>query len=486
MLIQGDSALIPLLDKSIHCVTTSPPYWGLRKYQGEQGRIWGGDSDCVHEWGEKKKSKKRTWDQAVGSSTLEGGKTTQFIASQAVDHGQFCQFCNAWYGGLGLEPTPQQHIENIVQIFAEVHRVLRDDGVVWLNYGDCYAGSGGENANTGLQGGNTIKASSEDGTRSGLWRRNPRKEKLPAGNLMLMPHRIAIALQDWGWIVRNDVVWWKRNPMPESQAGWRFEKEQLRKGSWRHTRAHEYVFMLSKKMQYWSNQEAVREAHKPESIERASRPWSGEVTWNHKKGGLKDGRETMNTCHPSGRNPRSVMDVPTAPYKGAHYATFPPNLIAPLIRATCPRWACPVCGQGWSPVVEKGKLTKGESARYDEWNYGKLDGFAEGEQIQAGKASNMRYTGFIPGHFKPTNVKEYRPTCEHEHTKDEAVPGICLDPFVGSGTTVMVAKKLLRRGIGLDISMEYIDQQAKIRTGEGSPSKVLDDLPLFALMDEEV
>ncbi len=83
------------------------------------------------------------------------------------------------------------------------------------------------------------------------------------------------------------------------------------------------------------------------------------------------------------------------------------------------------------------------------------------------------------------NVKEYRQTCDHPHTIEEAVPGIVLDPFVGSGTTVMVAKDLLRRGIGLDISMDYLDEQAKSRTGEGSPSNILDDLPLFAQMELE-
>ena len=96
-----------------------------------------------------------------------------------------------------------------------------------------------------------------------------------------------------------------------------------------------------------------------------------------------------------------------------------------------------------------------------------------------GKSGSGRIDGF-------SNIKEYRPTCEHKHTKDEAIPGTVLDPFVGSGTTVMVAKQLIRRGIGLDISMEYIDQQAKIRTGEGSPSGVLDDLPLFDKTHEGV
>ncbi|KKK62255.1 hypothetical protein LCGC14_3006160, partial [marine sediment metagenome] len=149
--------------------------------------------------------------------------------------------------------------------------------------------------------------------------------------------------------------------------------------------------------------------------------------------------------------------------KSDHYATFPPNLIAPLIRATCPRWACPVCGQGWSPVVEK--IAELEAHR-------NTLGLGP-KTVRGGNKGTTLH------HDISVNVKGYRPTCEHEHTIFEAVPGIVLDPFVGSGTTVQVAKQLLRRGVGLDISMDYLDEQAKIRTGAGSPSNVLDGLPLF-------
>jgi hypothetical protein len=93
----------------------------------------------------------------------------------------------------------------------------------------------------------------------------------------------------------------------------------------------------------------------------------------------------------------------------------------------------------------------------------------------------LNYAGSHDLPERTTNIKSYRPTCEHPH--DEGVPGIVLDPFVGSGTTVMVAKQLLRRGIGLDISMEYLDEQAKIRTGISSPSKQFDELPLFAELE---
>ena len=470
MLIQSDAAQIPLPDKSIHCVTTSPPYWGLRKYSGVEG--------------------------------------------------------SGMFPNLGLESTPDEFVHNMVIIFREVRRVLRDDGVVWLNLGDSFAGSGGENLNTGLNNAGSGK------DRSHLYRNNPRRTSIAQGNLMMMPHRVAIALQDDGWIIRNDVIWYKRNPMPESVNGrrWSFDsisaqekrnEERIKngkspkpildgvhhkapqnvgaelydafvaqhgegglvtldEGSFRHTRAHEYVFQLVKQMGYWSNQEAARVKH-DDTVWSQKGAIGGNVqaTSNpiERSGDIKRGRALTprkRNYNPAGRNPRSVLDIPTAPYKGAHYATFPPNLIAPLIRATCPRWACPVCGQGWSPVVEKTGGVLGKS--WHDHSNDEEDG-----------NSRIDYGSLATGGDKPyqTSVKEYRPTCDHPHTIEEAVPGIVLDPFVGSGTTVQVAKQLLRRGVGLDISMDYLDEQAKIRTGAGSPTNVLDDLPLFSQMELE-
>ena len=175
--------------------------------------------------------------------------------------------------------------------------------------------------------------------------------------------------------------------------------------------------------------------------------------------------DTTETAPTTGRNPRSVLHVPTAPYRGAHYATFPPALIAPLILATCPRWCCPVCGQGWAPVVEQvdqRHWTERRSPR-NKWREGADHGRND-----------------FGGSFeRAENVLGYRPTCSHPHTQAEAVPGIVFDPFVGSGTTVMVARQLLRRGIGFDLSRPYLDEQAKVRTGSGMPSTGLDNLPLF-------
>ncbi|KKK80179.1 hypothetical protein LCGC14_2826070, partial [marine sediment metagenome] len=170
----------------------------------------------------------------------------------------------------------------------------------------------------------------------------------------------------------------------------------------------------------------------------------------------------------SGRTPRSVLDVPTKSYSGAHYATFPPNLIAPLIRATCPRWACPVCGQGWSPVVEKeywkprGNSIIGGSKGMDESN---------------------SWTGW-PVLNTNTSIKGYRPTCEHPHTIEEAVPGNVLDPFFGSGTVGEVCNELQRSWVGLDISMEYLTKQARYRTKYGDQITKIDDLPMFKNLEE--
>jgi len=404
MLIQGSAFHVPLRDQSVHCVVTSPPYWGLRKYAGEQGEE-----------------------------------------------------------PLGLEPTPDRHIERTVEWAREIYRVLRDDGVFWLNYGDCYAG-GGSTTEYGNNFANFSRSSTMQGGHPGGSNR-PVKPRvgLTTGNLMMMPHRIALALQADGWVVRQDLVWAKPNPMPESVRGRSFNPAgELRRGSWRHTRAHEYVFMLVKGMGYWSDQEAVREAaiHEGRVVSYAG---TEKNAGHQNKTYPGSGGPVDIVVH--GRNPRSVLNIPTSPYKGAHYATFPPALIAPLILATCPRWCCPVCGQGWAPVVDRGSLIRtSTTGSLGDKNANNPDG---------------RFN-FVAGHSYENKVLGHRPTCDHPHTQAEAVPGIVFDPFVGSGTTVMVAKQLLRCGIGFDLSMEYLDLQATLRTGIGNPSTQLDNLPLFA------
>ena len=190
MLINADAARMPIADKTIHAVITSPPYYGLREYD--------------------------------------------------------CEGILGVFPNLGLENTPEEYILATVEIFKEVKRVLRDDGVAWLNLGDCYVhgvrGDGGQQR--GLKSGISFSKGDK------FTPFNP-DMGVPKGNLLLLPHRIAIALREDGWIIRNDLIWYKRNPTPEPRRGWEFNGNKLKKSSWRHTRAHEYIFQLVKKMQYW-------------------------------------------------------------------------------------------------------------------------------------------------------------------------------------------------------------------------------------------
>jgi DNA modification methylase len=274
---QGDCLeVLPRLDaQSVHCVVTSPPYFGLRDY--------------------------------------------------GVD------------GQIGLEETPAAYVAQLVNVFREVRRVLRDDGTVWLNLGDSYAGVGYSNHyNTG-----------------GAQRVEGGKQRHLVGTgtankqLLGIPWRVAFALQDDGWILRSDIIWAKTNPMPESVKD-------------RPTKAHEYVFLFAKQPRYYYDADAVREPHAGVSLER----WGmgGEDTDNTKYdkrkpqtavGNLRNG---SNPLHPAGRNRRSVWTVSTKPYSGAHFAVFPPKLIEPCILAGCPEGGVvldPFAGSGTTGEVSQ-------------------------------------------------------------------------------------------------------------------------------------
>jgi DNA modification methylase len=233
-------------------------------------------------------------------------------------------------GQIGLEQTPEQFVSALVEVFREVRRVLKEDGTAWVNLGDSYAHSlrqsgvahAGEKQNT-----------SEGSIRSGF-------KALPVGmkekDLVGVPWRVAFALQADGWYLRSDIIWSKPNPMPESVTD-------------RPTKAHEYLFLLSKRATYYYDAEAVKEPHAT-----GDRPdkWEGR-TYDGKGPAMDDGRRNGNVreyrLDPSGRNKRSVWHIATQPYAGAHFATMPEPLIAPCILAGCPPGGLvldPFCGTG--------------------------------------------------------------------------------------------------------------------------------------------
>ena len=210
-------------------------------------------------------------------------------------------------GQIGLEETPEAYVAKLVDVFREVRRVLRDDGTLWVNLGDSYAAGGG----TGKPGPNATVGN----TLSGCQYRALTPVGLASKNLLGIPWRVAFALQADGWILRQDIIWHKPNPMPESVKD-------------RCTKAHEYLFLLAKKPRYWFDANAIREPQKESSLKRLL----------------------------PGANRRSVWSICPRPYKGAHFAVFPPALVEPCIKAGCPAGGTvldPFGGSGTTGQVAK-------------------------------------------------------------------------------------------------------------------------------------
>jgi DNA modification methylase len=358
-------------EQSVHCVVTSPPYWGLRDY-GADGQI-------------------------------------------------------------GLEPTPEAYVETMVAVFREVRRVLRDDGTVWLNLGDSYtSGNSGQrvrNSNGGFAGSDGERT--QDATRA-----NPGRASVIGAkpkDLVGIPWRTAFALQADGWYLRSDVVWSKPNPMPESVTD-------------RPTKSHEYVFLLSKRERYYFDADAVREAVSDTPGARAWRrvfdPSKQAKEAALKAAGIKGGNDGRRDPNPAGRNLRSVWNIATQPYPGAHFATFPEALVEPCVKAGTPeRGVCPDCGAPWV------RLTRREGG--ERYATGK-----SAEKNGAGLAT--AFSGYTDGSSAPTFITTgWRPSCRHDA---EAVPATVLDPFAGSGTTGRVAQRLGRRAVLVDLNPAYLIQ----------------------------
>lgn len=259
-ILLGDvlESLTKIESNSVQCVVTSPPYWGLRDY---------------------------------GVS-----------------------------GQLGLEPTPQEYVATMARVFDEVRRVLKPDGTLWLNVGDSYSASGRGAGTKNMSAKQSSNAGSRhlqskiesEGAIGRNWMAPPpgfkRKE------LIGIPWRLAFALQDAGWYLRQDIIWAKRNPMPESVTD-------------RCTKAHEYLFLLSKSATYYFDQEAIKE-----SAESPKRPSKKRGEFAGKTETIA-GRRNAFRAVTEMRNKRSVWTLSNRPFRGAHFATFPPDLVAPCILA---------------------------------------------------------------------------------------------------------------------------------------------------------
>ena len=248
-------------------------------------------------------------------------------------------------GQIGLEASPREFIENLVAVFREVRRVLRDDGTLWVNLGDSYAGSWGAHGRDDMGlGGQSLTARQVAASARKL--KKPNHSGFKPKDLMGLPWRLAIALQDDGWYLRQDIIWHKPNPMPESIKD-------------RCTKAHEYLFLLSKSPRYYFDQDAIREPARAQSApDGASRrnSFARETKYTEGEHGQtaqhRAGRDDID--YDETRNKRSVWMVATASFKGAHFATFPPDLIRPCVLAGSPRGGMvldPFGGAGTTALV---------------------------------------------------------------------------------------------------------------------------------------
>ncbi len=406
-------------------------------------------------------------------------------------------------GQLGLEKTPEEHIEKLVLGFRELRRVLRDDGVLFLNYGDKYGG--GNNKSKGKDKKMIQKFSARG---SG----NFHSADLRSGDLIGLAWRLALALQADGWYLRSDIIWAKAlsfcakysgSTMPESVNGWRWERHKvkveksdrakdggidgsaqwkpcpgcakcapdsliLRKGSWRPTRAHEYLFQLTKTSSYYCDMEAVREAH--------AEPWrsTGKIESHGPKGvqaikeGVNDGfglaGNVPREYNPSGRNLRDVFCINPQAYPDSHYATFPEKLVEPCIKVgTSEKGCCPKCGAQWARIVDKPESIsrtdtyKGKHEKVDsQFSHHRIQMFTK-----AGREAGLPHDNPT----LPTTTLGWLPTCKCGIK--ETVPAVVLDPFCGTATVCAVAAKLGRNYIGIELNPDYVKNQAEYRVAEG-------------------
>ena len=430
--------LADIEDESVQCVVTSPPYWSLRDYGVE--------------------------------------------------------------GAIGLEPTLDEHLDVLVRVFREVRRVMRKDGTLWLNYGDTYAGSWGAQSRgnpcvetSTLSGGQVYAA--PKGTHTGSTKRTL---GLKPKDLMMMPARVAMALQADGWWLRSEIVWHKPNPMPESVTD-------------RPTSAHEKMYLLTRSARYFYDADAVRipftgGAHarrkdgeyKPAKGSDPNNRRAG--TWKERSVKMSDGWDTGPGAHgtihrkgcekgkraqpprheahgamhnglaaldevskaeqqASGANLRNVWTIATHPFPGAHFATFSPALVDPCIKAgTSERGCCAECGAPWVREMDREFVGDRTVAR-GEHVPGKMN-----RRIAAGSGGHPRGDHKFVG---------WSPSCDHDA---EPIPCTVLDPFGGSGTVGLVADRLGCDAILIELNPAY---------SEMAQQRIYDDAPLLQVITHD-
>jgi len=334
----------------------------------------------------------------------------------------------------GLEDTFDKWLSKMVMLFREIERVLRDDGTIWVNMGDSYAGSG---KGIGSDHGKAVF------TDENIKKTNWENIDLPPKNLLGQPWRLAFALQDDGWILRSDIIWAKPNPMPESVTD-------------RPTKAHEYLFLMSKKPHYYYDADAIREPHK-ESIKQqikrikyAKKQQSERLRQSDNQTDALEkwsiNKEDRDMINPFGANKRSVWIIPTEAYSKAHFATFPKALVKPCILAGSSRECCAQCLKPYKRDMEIFGGTIGKS-----WH-------DHADDLNGGQSQKHDFS--TDGYERKTLGFSPDCGCGTKETK----PSLVLDPFSGSGTTGAVCAEYGRNYLGIELNPEYANMRIEERS----------------------
>jgi len=303
VILQGNNieTLKTIPDESVDSCITSPPYYGLRDYG--TGEWVGGDPNCPH----RRMSK-------YSEKTTTGHKQEELIGNVGdAIYKTVCPLCGAVREDkqIGLEETPEEYIKKLVAVFREVKRILKPEGTLWVNIGDSY--NGNKTGNTEV---NKHKGAVTDSFKKKLW------DGAKCKDLIGIPWMLAFALRADGWYLRQDIIWHKPNPMPESVKD-------------RCTKSHEYIFLLSKSPKYYFDYEAIQEEAICKDDRRAG---LGHIDYDGKRGGNQTslGQQSFVSISEY-RNKRDVWSVIPSHYKEAHFATFPEELVTPMVLAGCPK-----------------------------------------------------------------------------------------------------------------------------------------------------
>ena len=406
-----------LPDKHFQTCITSPPYYGLRDY-GTASWV-GGSENCSHE-GDSLGNNRNFID--------EGGRGSNKSILSTGD----CVKCGAKRvdSQIGLEKTPEQFVESLVNVFREIKRVLKDDGTLWLNLGDSYS-SGGRTTTTNQ----SVRGDKDYGVT-----RPPPVEGIKPKDLFGIPWRVAFALQADGWYLRQDIIWHKPNPMPESVQD-------------RCTKAHEYIFLLSKSPHYYFDNVAIKE----ETITFDNSNRDRDTTkLNNTPGRTK--MAGLKTNQYETRNKRSVWTVPTKPYKEAHFAVFPTDLIEPCVLAGSSAKICSGCGTAYRREM----VTTDVPDRI-------VREHMVGVIPKRDKPSRMNSKDML-SLTKEDNGFVKQCECDTDKTEQDRI----IDPFGGSGTTALVADRHNRDATVIELNESYI---------EIAKNRLEGDAPLFAKVE---